>query len=587
MKLQFAFIPILIGLASYGIFYSISETFDVGIRDIPLLQSAMYIAVASGLYLNVSEINISELLKNKVAIASILLIGVPAKILIPGVALSWIALPSLGAALLCATVIAQIDPILTARNVDPERFSEKSGTILRCWSSFDDPITVLFAFYIVLPLFFDQSSGSIGTYLLSLGFEILICGIVAAIIQKLQDTTAKIRLQKLGVIATCVGSALLGKFLLPAALGLAARPFKNEQAKNRVLNLIFWFSAAVIGGLAVNLNIDWFAGLVLSLGTFAIAQPLVSFFFIRGDSPANFWRIVFGHQNGMTAILLTIAIELATGQTRLMSITIPAVLFIAFFYGISNWVLDQIWLPETVVQTPNVLPLNLPGEELDKAPTYFHGESHLSSATNRDLNDIVGKARLVIGQVANALTINISQKHKLQARCARCDAKLEKLANAERQASQNGHKDLAHQLLVQKNDQNTVAKNLRSELDNHQNSIQVSTRYLNELISHLLDIEHQIKRWEPYNPKNKINTQIYTNLQDAYKLVLTAKEFSQNESASSKWFEILATIGSNSSYLFTSNQAQKLPNGMQSLNVAAKQLVEIKNQLRQYKVSND
>lgn len=77
----------------------------------------MSLAIDLDLYLNISDIDIPELQKNKLAIAAMLFLSVPVKIFLPGIVLLDL-LPSPGkmVALLCATVIAQLAPILSAKN---------------------------------------------------------------------------------------------------------------------------------------------------------------------------------------------------------------------------------------------------------------------------------------------------------------------------------------------------------------------------------------------------------------------------------------------------------------------------------------
>lgn len=350
MKLQSALLPILIGLSAYVSFSWLHTAFP-GFRAqaIPFLPTAMYLAVAAGLYLNVSDIDLSELSKNKLVIAAVLFLGVPVKILLPGLGLLAF-IPSLGlpTVFLCATVIAQIDPILAAKNIAHERFSSKSGTILRCWSSFDDPITVLFAFYIFLPLLQSRSS-FLGQYFIEILIEILFCAVIAIIFnfERQLPILAKRKARQVMVIALCVASGIAGRFLLPASIGLIARPF-SSRTKELVLNCIFGFSAFLVGALATDIPLAWLAGTVLGAGTFFVAQPLIAAMFIK-DSKDNRLRVMYGHQNGMTAILLTIALELRIGSTQLLSITLPAIIVIAFFYYVANYLLEQHYLsPETV-----------------------------------------------------------------------------------------------------------------------------------------------------------------------------------------------------------------------------------------------
>ncbi|MEN8446667.1 MAG: hypothetical protein ABG776_16840 [Cyanobacteria bacterium J06555_13] len=349
MKLQSALWPILIGAIAYTLFSCLNWYFPgFQAQNIPFLQTAMYLAVAAGLYINVSDIDIDELLKNWFAIAAVLILGVPTKIFVPGYFLSLVE-PTLvlPAAFLCATVIAQIDPILAAKNIAHERFSVKYGTILRCWSSFDDPVTVLFAFYIFLPLFLQTRPDFINQFFAGVALEILICVGIALLLRALQlSATVKGKVQKIVVIATCTISALTGKFLLPASLGLVARPF-SDIAKERLLNWIFGFSAFLIGALAVGVPLNWKAGAALGVATFFVAQPLVAFLLLRRDSSwpnPNLIRVMAGHQNGMTAILLTIALELRIGSSDLLAITLPAIIAIACFYYLVNYCLERFYL---------------------------------------------------------------------------------------------------------------------------------------------------------------------------------------------------------------------------------------------------
>lgn len=370
MKLQSALLPILIGILAYVLFFFLHSVFSgFQAQTIPFLQTAMYLAVGAGLYINVSDIEIAELLKNRFAIAAVLILGVPTKIFVPGYALSLVE-PELilPAAFLCATVIAQIDPILAAKNIAHERFSAKYGTILRCWSSFDDPVTVLFAFYIFLPLFLQTRPAFISEFFVGITVEILICVGIAILLRSLRlHAGAKQKLEKVAVISVCTISAITGRFLLPASLGLAIRPF-SDRTKERLLNWIFGFSAFVIGALAVGVSINWRAGTILGATTFFVAQPLVAFLLLRRDSSwpnPNLIRVMVGHQNGMTAILLTIALELQTGSSELLAITLPAIIVIALFYYIVNYCLERFYL-QSVEQSEELAETGRSAEAMKK-----------------------------------------------------------------------------------------------------------------------------------------------------------------------------------------------------------------------------
>lgn len=341
-----ALIPIGIGLGAYCLAWGLNSVSYFQIKEFALLQPAMYVAIAVGLYLNVAEINLREVRRNLKVIAAVLFLGVPIKIVVPGLLLSFF-LP-LSVAMLCATVIAQIDPILAAKNINPERFSPRAATLMRCWSSFDDPITVLFAFYLFLPQFSPQPL-ALPDYFLNLAFEIYISFAIYTISRLWKPLQHGLG-AKVIILGTCIVSSMTGGLLLPASLGLYLRPFKKERPKTIVLNLIFCFSVLVIGALAANLTLRWGVGILLAVSTFFLAQPLVTKLFFHNEGTDTI-RVMLGHQNGMTAILLTIALELATENIQLLSITLPAILAIAAFYTISNYITD-LFLTKTPSPKP-------------------------------------------------------------------------------------------------------------------------------------------------------------------------------------------------------------------------------------------
>lgn len=347
MNLTSPLLPILLGLMSFAVSHQAFESFGLHIRDWPQLSIAMYLAVALGLFINVSDIDRTALNANRTSIASVLLVGVPIKILLPGALLSFFLMQptqsfDTGIAFLCATVIAQIDPILAAKNIDHKRFSNETSTILRCWSSFDDPITVLFAFYIFLPRIIEGQADRGGQYALSIFIEVIVCYVFYLLFNKdnpviqPQKTTG----MKLFVILICIVSGLFGKFLPPAFLGLLLRPL-TSRTKSILLDVIFVFSIVIIGALSVDVSFNWIAGILLGMSTFVLAQPLVTAMFIRKGAWCDRLRVMAGHQNGMTAILLTISIELKLDNVGLLPITLPAILFIALLYYASNFWLDQ------------------------------------------------------------------------------------------------------------------------------------------------------------------------------------------------------------------------------------------------------
>ncbi len=333
---------VVLGLAAYFL----AAILGINARHIPYLQEIMYATIAIGLYINIVSIDTEIFKSNLKSIFQVIVLGVPLKIILPGFLLAYFSPSVAPIAYLCATVIAQIDPIAASHSLEYSNISKKSETILRAWSSFDDPITVLFAFYIFLPIIL-LVDFNLNEYLLKIFRDIITC-IVAYFLYKIYDTkfiiprTYKIFIETIAIIAIITYSIFSASFLLPAAVGLFIRPFAAEKL-TKINSAIFYFSVIILGLLSANLSLDWNSGLILAVSTFFLAQVIVTVLFLR-DSTASKARVMFGHQNGMTAMLLTVAIEVSGSEktAELLSVTLPAIICIAIFYFASNYILDML-----------------------------------------------------------------------------------------------------------------------------------------------------------------------------------------------------------------------------------------------------
>jgi hypothetical protein len=344
MLFKLSIISAGLGLTAYWF----AVGFGINARNLPYLQEMMNSAIALGLYINVLSIDTELFKKCLYPILKVIFIGVPIKIVLPGFILASLSPGIAPIAYLSATVIAQIDPIAAAKSLNNNNISRKSETILRAWSSFDDPITVLFAFYIFLPLVVSRKL-NFSKYLLHLTTEIIICFLVYYIykIYKISSNrlynNIKTSIELTALVVIIFYSIFSGSFILPAFVGIFLRPLASEKFE-LVTSGIFYFSVVVIGLLSANLYLDWFSGLILAFSTFFLAQVVVAFLFLK-DSIESKARVMFGHQNGMTAILLTVAIEVSgSEQTKnLLSVTLPAIILIALFYFSCNYLLNRIF----------------------------------------------------------------------------------------------------------------------------------------------------------------------------------------------------------------------------------------------------
>ncbi len=332
---------VLLGIIAY--FSAVNLNIDA--RNITYLQQIMYVSIAVGLYINILSIDTKIFKTCFNSIVKVVLVGVPIKIVLPGFLLSLFSPQIAPIAYLCSTVIAQIDPIAADKFLEDSKISKKSETILRAWSSFDDPITVLFAFYIFLPALL-LTNFKIEEYLIKIILDIFSCILIYLfyLIYKQNITISKkvqSFIETIVIVAIIIYSVVFNSFILPAVAGLFIRPFAPE--KFSVINSgIFYLSAVILGTFAANMQLDWYSGLILAASTFFLAQVFVTFIFIK-DSIESKSRVMFGHQNGMTAMLLTVAIEMSTSEKtdELLGITLPAIVWVAVFYFGTNYLLNR------------------------------------------------------------------------------------------------------------------------------------------------------------------------------------------------------------------------------------------------------
>jgi len=334
------FTYLLLGISTY----IVANLFNLNVRSLPYIQEIMHAAIAIGLYINVADIEINSFKKELKQIAAVLIFGIPIKIILPGLALAWLSPSNTKIAFLCSTVIAQIDPIVTSQSFKNIKFKKRSQTILRSWSSFDDPVTVLFAFYIFLPISQGNSFNFIEYFINHILIDILvISGIYFTHKNFLKPWYKSVK----DAVITNINTAIIGfifiyslltsSFLVPAVVGLFIRPFRPSITSN-VISGIACFSAIIIGAFAANSVIDWQSGLILAI-SMLVAHALATQVLIK-ESRYNKLKLMFSHQNGMTAILLTIGLEVSgRGLSNLLPITLPAIILIAFFYLLSNHII--------------------------------------------------------------------------------------------------------------------------------------------------------------------------------------------------------------------------------------------------------
>lgn len=280
-------------------------------------------ALAFGLYTSVSGIDLSTLGKYRKVAALVILFGVPVKILLIG-AVMYLIQPSVISFLIAVTV-AQIDPLSVATLLDNKaRMSKSAKTLLNVWASFDDPITVLVGFSVLLPLLTNSQGASVGNYLLGLIVNIF-PAIVVYLVQRYLKPGKFIEVALL--ILGLVWAVISGSFLFAAILGLFLRPLPTQKL-SQLVNIIYCCVTIAVGMSLNFYTLDLRIGVLLAIVTFFIVQPLVTVISVKGTLHDVF-RLSYAQQNGITAIIMALSFQVQGFD--IIGIILPAVVAINLF----------------------------------------------------------------------------------------------------------------------------------------------------------------------------------------------------------------------------------------------------------------
>ena len=298
-----------------------------------LLQVSMYGALAVGLYGSTSGIYLHELHKHRNLIIRAVTLGVLLKSIIIGSAL-WLIFHT-PYAFLFGIIVAQIDPLAVAylSKKKPEEFSPAGRTILQAWSSFDDPMTVLLALYVFLPLVISTNSFSLFDYLLQFGLNLLF----AFVIYLLQRYVLKSNGQQLVLLALAFLIAVPFKLVLGIALiGLFLRPqFKMLYT---LVRLAFLGAAFLLGTLLQFTNISVLYGLVLGVIAY-FAQSIAAICVAPHVGRKDKIFLAFSQHNGITAIVLALIIAQWVPET-VGVIAVAIIVINTLYYGV-NYILER------------------------------------------------------------------------------------------------------------------------------------------------------------------------------------------------------------------------------------------------------
>lgn len=333
----FSPLALLVSMALLGLIFGQLLGFHELDRS-PYYLYAVTVLLAVGLYGSTSGIAIDQLVSNRRTILIAVTIGVLAKaVVIAGVMLLVVDQPVY--ALLLGVAVAQIDPLSVAALVTSKRMSESAKTVLRAWSSFDDPITMLITVYLLalaasggeaLPA---ATGGSLGL-LTSLGKNLAFAAVVFVVWSGIRAAGRLVAphrrhawdrvLQIAGpIVLLGAGYYAVTQFALfgLAIVGLFLRPLA-EPVLAWVTRSALLLATVALGLLLVG-GVNWTAGIVLGAAAYG-AQILLAPFVARSHGFVDRTYLALGQQNGITAITLALLVEPVFPGT--VGIIAPAIL---------------------------------------------------------------------------------------------------------------------------------------------------------------------------------------------------------------------------------------------------------------------
>ncbi len=279
------------------------------------------IALALGLYVAVSGIDLPSLGKYKKTAWFIITAGVPLQIFVTGF-LMWVIYPH-PVSLLVAVAIDQIDPLsVTTLLNNKAGMSKEAKTLLRVWASFDDPVTVLVGFVFLIPIVTGVAMESTSTYLIGLIMNVIpALGIWWAYKKEyLKNWNVQFMLLVLGLVYAVATQA----FLFAAIMGLFIRPFAEEHL-SKIISVLYYSILIIVGAGLVHYGIDIRLGFLLALVEFFVVQPLSALTMVKGTTN-DIFRLAFAQQNGLTTILMGLAFQ--TMGFNVLPILLPAIVVI-------------------------------------------------------------------------------------------------------------------------------------------------------------------------------------------------------------------------------------------------------------------
>ncbi|MET9574748.1 hypothetical protein ABZY30_04180 [Streptomyces massasporeus] len=327
-------------------------------------QYAAGLLLAIGLYGSTHDIDFAEVKRSFRVVLVAVTVGVLVKAsLIATVMVLAFDRPEY---LVLGIAVAQIDPLSVAATQKSDRVSSRAKAILSVWAAFDDPMTVLLTLYFsALAVRYGAGpagDGSVVTgtatvfvdLLLNLGLFALVAALWWAAAAWLGSRGPARRtgarpaadVVALALVVALILFAAQDMMVLAVALtGLFVRLGRFGAGLETAVALAFLIASAVLGVVLASGEVFLREGLVLGASAFA-AQLLVTLLISRLlVRPRLTWpdlaHLGFGQQNGITAILLALALEPRFPGT--VGVVGPAIVTVNLLHHTFQWARVDRW----------------------------------------------------------------------------------------------------------------------------------------------------------------------------------------------------------------------------------------------------
>ncbi|MFI9748732.1 hypothetical protein [Streptomyces collinus] len=320
--------------------------------------------LAIGLYGSTHDIDFAEVRRSLKVVLVAVTVGVVVKAsLIATVMVLAFDRPEY---LVLGIVVAQIDPLSVAATQRSDRVSPRAKAILSVWAAFDDPMTVLLTVYFsALALRYGAGpagDGSVVANTATVFGDLLLNLVLFAAVAALwwaatawsgrggparrPGTRPPADVVALVLVVALILFAAQDMMVLAVALtGLLVRLGRFGAGLETAVALAFLIASAVLGVILASGQVLLREGLVLGASAFA-AQLLVTLLISRLlVRPRLTWpdlvHLGFGQQNGITAILLALALESRFPGT--VGVVGPAILTVNLLHHTFQWARVDRW----------------------------------------------------------------------------------------------------------------------------------------------------------------------------------------------------------------------------------------------------